>query len=267
MSVRVPVAYAVGLSGCASVGYAINNLLSSASVCEADISACDLSVGGFIPFLVGGILVAVVSMILGARLVVPLLFLAVGAGALAVGDAGFSRTFGGGFVVAGLIALAGAFVLRGMAAKSTEKLQNLLAEGSPAIGTVLSVRDTGVRINDNPRVELRVRIEPENGPAFEASKTITMRLIRPVLTGERYPVLYLPGNPAEFGLITDIENPAAVPPRLLPVVERLAGERYGAPAPRQSLSDEIAKLDALHRSGALSVAEFHEAKARLLAKD
>ena len=40
----------------------------------------------------------------------------------------------------------------------------------------------------------------------------------------------------------------------------------GGPAPASSLSDEIAKLDALHRGGALTLEEFHEAKARLLGK-
>ncbi|GAA3218272.1 SHOCT domain-containing protein [Actinocorallia longicatena] len=264
MSLRVPAAYAAGLLGCASIAYALHGLLSSAACTGL---SCAEDTASYVPFLPVGIIVSVISIFFGARLVFAGVFLAIGAGAVTVTGAGsFPTLFGGGFLLFGVLALVGAAAMKGASAQAVARTNNLVAEGSPAVGTVLSVRDTGVRINDNPRVHLRVLIEPEgNGyPSFEAEKTVTMPLVQPILVGSRYPVLFLPKQQGEFGLITDITDISAVPAGLRPVVQRLRAEASGPPAPRQSLSDEIAKLDALHREGALTVQEFHDAKARLL---
>ena len=56
-----------------------------------------------------------------------------------------------------------------------EKVQNLMASGAKGIGTVLNVQDTGVTMNDNPRVKMTFRVEPLDGsPPFEAHKTTTV---------------------------------------------------------------------------------------------
>ena len=69
-----------------------------------------------------------------------------------------------------------------------EKAVNLVETGSRAVGTVLSVADTGVTMNDNPRVQMNFRIEPLDGsPAFEAEKTKVVSRVQIPRAGDRYP--------------------------------------------------------------------------------
>jgi len=76
------------------------------------------------------------------------------------------------------------------------KAEQLMATGSRAVGVVLGVQDTGMTINDNPRVKMSFRIEPLDGsPAFEAQKTSTVSRIAIPRAGDRYPVWYDAGDP------------------------------------------------------------------------
>ena len=53
------------------------------------------------------------------------------------------------------------------------KAENLMATGAKAVGTLTSVRDTGMTINDNPRVLMTFNIEPLDGsPAFEGDEEV-----------------------------------------------------------------------------------------------
>src|SRR4051812_9367465 len=71
------------------------------------------------------------------------------------------------------------------------KAENLMASGSRAVGVVLDVRDTGMTVNDNPRVKMTFRVEPLDGSAaFEARKTSTVSRVSIPRTGDRYPVWY-----------------------------------------------------------------------------
>ena len=52
-----------------------------------------------------------------------------------------------------------------------QKAENLLATGSKGVGTVQNVQDTGMTVNDNPRVKMTFRVEPLDGSAaFEATQ-------------------------------------------------------------------------------------------------
>ena len=71
------------------------------------------------------------------------------------------------------------------------KAENLIATGRRGVGVVTGVRDTGMTVNDNPRVKMTFRIEPLDGSApFEARKTSTVSRIAIPRTGDRYPVWY-----------------------------------------------------------------------------
>jgi hypothetical protein len=160
--------------------------------------------------------------------------------------------------------------------RKREKAQALVETGSRGIGQVLNVQDTGMTMNDNPRVRMTFRIEPIDGSAaFEAEKTSTVSRVQIPRAGDRYPVWYdaadhsswayatvdtdegrdqirqLFGPPAET--VTGIGNPAAAV----------------APAPVATAPDpleRLKKLDELRAAGLVTEAEFAEKKAQLLAE-
>jgi hypothetical protein len=86
------------------------------------------------------------------------------------------------------------------------KAENLIANGRRGVGIVTAVRDTGMTINDNPRVKMTFRVEPLDGSApFEAQKTSTVSRIAIPRPGDRYPVWYDAADPTTwmYGTIAD----------------------------------------------------------------
>jgi hypothetical protein len=138
-------------------------------------------------------------------------------------------------------------------------VNDLLDNGIPAVATILSIRETGTWINDNPQVKLRARLEPDDGDPYEADKTLVMSLVNPIRVGARIPALIYPEDHGRFGLIVDISDPSKIPPRLRDLVDRLS-------VPADDFATQLERVHGLHRSGALSDAEFAEAKARILRK-
>ena len=54
-------------------------------------------------------------------------------------------------------------------------------------------------INDNPRVQLVMRIQPEDGsPAFDATKAVTVSRIAIPRAGDQFPVWYDRANPTQW---------------------------------------------------------------------
>jgi hypothetical protein len=142
-----------------------------------------------------------------------------------------------------------------------KQMARLMTVGIPALGTIQSIQDTGVTINNNPRVNLRVWIEPRDGsPPYQGSKTVTMRRVAPVVVGQRYPVLIEPGDRGNFALMFDLTDTTGLPPHVMELVALAQGSRPRQDDPAESL----VKLNELRMSGALSEAEFNAAKARIL---
>src|SRR4029079_1305326 len=76
--------------------------------------------------------------------------------------------------------------------------EELRATGAPAPATVLEVWDTGITINDDPVIGMRVRVEPADRPAFEATitKTMVSRIaVAQFQPGAVIPVKFDPTNP------------------------------------------------------------------------
>ena len=70
-----------------------------------------------------------------------------------------------------------------------------MATGSKGVGTVVSVRDTGMTVNDNPRVEMVFRVEPLDGSAaLDLTKKTTVSRVEIPRQGDRYPVWYDPSD-------------------------------------------------------------------------
>jgi hypothetical protein len=264
MRARKVIPYTVGIAGCASIAYGLHGVMSFG--CTDTASSCTADVGGTLPFLIGGIMVTVFSIIAGASLLFPLLFLSIGLGSLVAGvqqEETFAVVFGGIFATAALLPLL--FLLKarslmgGLNGQPKEVVDHLLEHGIPAVATILSIRDTGMRINDNPRVTLRARLEPVDGNPYEAEKTLVMSLVQPFQVGARIPALIYPENHGRFGLIVDISDPSKIPPRLRGLIHQMSAQP-------DDFAAQLERVNSLYRSGALSDAEFAEAKSRILRK-
>ena len=87
-----------------------------------------------------------------------------------------------------------------------KKLQNLAATGTAGEATVLQLEDTGMRINDDPRVAVTLQVRIPGYPPYQVRKTVTLPLIRmsQVQVGAVIAVLAdptQPGNPDKVGLL------------------------------------------------------------------
>ena len=153
-----------------------------------------------------------------------------------------------------------------------KKAEDLMANGSKGAGTVVSVRDTGTTINDNPRVEMVFRVEPlDGGPAFDLTKKTTVSRVEIPRQGDRYPVWYDPQDPSRWAYATIADDTGRATMRQLfgEVSETFVGMKApGAPvaaAPgAQDTVEALKQLADLHTQGLLTAEEFAEQKAKLL---
>jgi Short C-terminal domain len=159
--------------------------------------------------------------------------------------------------------------------KSKRKLaEQLMATGSRGAGTVVQVEDTGMTINDDPRVKMTFRVEPLDGsPAFDANKTTTVSRLSIPRQGERYPVWYDPQDTSKWMYATIADDTGRQTMRQMfgEVAETFVG--MGAPdapaaaagAPQvQDTVEQLKQLADLHNQGLLTDDEFEQQKAKLL---
>jgi hypothetical protein len=163
-----------------------------------------------------------------------------------------------------------------------QRAANLMESGKHAVGTVLSVRDTGITVNTiEIRVAMNFRLDPTDGsPSFEAQKTTLVSRTSIPQPGQRYPIWYDADDPNEFayGTIDSTADPAVTAAARQQIIS-IFGDAFGAdasgvglpatavpaPAPVDPL-DRIAKLEQLRQSGALTDEEFTAQKQKLLAE-
>ncbi len=93
-----------------------------------------------------------------------------------------------------------------MMRKNQQKVQNLMATGKQGEATILSMEDTGMRINDDPRLALTLEIRIPGYPPYQIRKTMTIEMIRmpQVQPGSVVAVLAdpdQPTNPDKVGLL------------------------------------------------------------------
>lgn len=87
-----------------------------------------------------------------------------------------------------------------------KRVEELMAKGTQGEATILSLEDTGMRVNDNPRVKMDLEIRMPYGLPFKITKTVTIPLIRlsQVQVGAVIPVMVDmadPNNPDKVGLL------------------------------------------------------------------
>jgi putative oligomerization/nucleic acid binding protein len=152
--------------------------------------------------------------------------------------------------------------------------EQLMATGSRGAGTVVQVQDTGMTVNDNPRIKMTFRVEPLDGsPAFDTEKTTTVSRVQIPRQGERYPVWYDPQDTSKWMYATIADDTGRETMRQLfgEVAETFVG--MGAPdAPAvpagggqvQDTVEQLKQLADLHNQGLLTDDEFEQQKAKLL---
>jgi hypothetical protein len=276
---------ALGLAGCALTGYALFSVLASAGCAGALSKDCPVdAVFSSVWMLPVGIIAAVVGIFMGGGAIVfSGLFMAIGLGALLVGVLGlmpdmalFPWLFGGMFFLSGLFPFfLAVFAKRARAAKQVMAAE-LIRSGVRGIGTITDVSDTGITINNNPRIIITMRIEPTDGSAaVERQKNVTVSRVQIPRVGARYPAWFDRNDPDKWMYGTDLD-PSAASAEVKEMFARAAaapaaGARFGADGGLAAGADdgpvgELAQLTALWKSGALTDGEFADAKARLLAK-
>lgn len=87
-----------------------------------------------------------------------------------------------------------------------KKAEALIATGTQGEATILSLEDTGMLINNNPRVAVLLEIRMPNYPQYQLKKTVTVPLIRlsQVQVGSVVQVMVDmsdPTNPDKVGLL------------------------------------------------------------------
>jgi len=135
---------------------------------------------------------------------------------------------------------------------SGHKQSQLVRSGIAAPARIVDVTDTGTTLNDDPRVKITLKVEPPDGAApFELVRKMLVSRVNVPRAGERVTVYYDPDDPSEFTFrnadVTDGDSNGAT------------GDDDRDPL------EQIARLAELHNQGALTEAEFAEAKQRLLA--
>jgi Short C-terminal domain len=157
------------------------------------------------------------------------------------------------------------------------KAENLIASGLRGVGIVTDVRDTGMTVNDNPRVKMTFRVEPLDGSAaFEAKKTSTVSRVAIPRAGDRYPVWYDGADPETwmYAVIADDNGRQQIRSLFGVAAETMTG--MGSPAvatvtvpvptaPEEGPLERLQKLSELRAAGVLDEAEFEATKARILA--
>jgi hypothetical protein len=264
----------VGLGGAALLGYTLFGLFTSGSCMRTGPG--EMACGGPGAWAVaGGIILNVIGMLLGGGIILfSALFVAIGLAALVPTWLGmmpgmemFGWLFGGIFLVCGLLPFLVGIVGGRMLANKQVMAAELMTSGRKGIGTIVEVRDTGSTVNDNPRVVIRMRIAPlDNGAPVERSKTVTVSRVAVPRVGERYPAWFSSNDPEKWMFATDMDETAPAEIRDLFARARAAGKAadHGSDDGEDSPVEELARLSVLWNDGALTDAEFADAKARLL---
>lgn len=167
----------------------------------------------------------------------------------------------------------GAFylVLTGILWLIVRRQNRLVNTGVPAMATIISARDSGTMVNNQPRLVLEVEITPEDGRPpyrFETKKVISHSALAAVRPGATLPVSVDPGRPQRFAFI-DTEQYAAIGGRASTGTDQLLSILRSARMPTATASNDdrlgrLERLAALHASGVLSDDEFAAEKQRLL---
>ncbi len=75
--------------------------------------------------------------------------------------------------------------------------RRLMAQGVDADAQILEMKDTGVTVNNNPYVNLRLRVQPPGQPAYETKVRMLVSRIAFPSVGDTIRVKYDPAKPQD----------------------------------------------------------------------
>lgn len=138
---------------------------------------------------------------------------------------------------------------------SQQRTYRLRRTGRRGVAEILSAEQTGVRINDEPLLDIKVRIHGEDLTPFETeSKSVISGLRLPLLYAGPVPVLVDPET-QEWEFDWDAARPAVAPQVTAMSV---------APPEERPRAERLAELDSLLQRDLVSREEYDAARARIL---
>ena len=78
--------------------------------------------------------------------------------------------------------------------------------GEPAEAVVLDISDTGITINDNPKVRLKLRVYPKDREPYEATVSQVVSRVTIPRVGDRVYVKFDPNNPGNVILLYEKDS-------------------------------------------------------------
>lgn len=146
--------------------------------------------------------------------------------------------------------------------QSALRLHRLRQNGQPALAQVLSFDQTGVRVNDQPVLLLKMRIHGEDIEPYEVQAREVVPEIRvPLLYAGELPVLVDPETnewEIDWAAAKTMTPPVSPAPAVAAVPV--------APADHRTAGERLAELDDLLRQDLLSRDEYDAARARIIAE-
>ncbi|MDZ5622289.1 hypothetical protein SFC88_15715 [Nocardioides sp. HM23] len=129
----------------------------------------------------------------------------------------------------------------------------------PATLWVKSVRETGTFINERPRLEFELRVEPDGAtelPPYDVTKkaTVPFTAMGSLRVGDGFRALVAgPDNPTAMEIRWDE-----------PVAGTTTAAAHGEPARVPDVSARLEELDALHRADQITAEEYEAQRVRIL---
>lgn len=122
----------------------------------------------------------------------------------------------------------------------------LFSTGRRAPARIVAIDDTGVTVNEQPRAEIVLRVEPEGEEPFDVRRKLIVSRLQIPRVGETVEVAYDPDDHERFTFrIPDLTDDAA---------KAASGDPL----------DRLKKLHELHEAGALTAEEFARQKTQIL---
>jgi hypothetical protein len=167
----------------------------------------------------------------------------------------------------------------------TDTAEWLMRDGSRAPGEVTAVQDTGVTVNENPRVTVTVRVDAPGQAPFDVRKTFTASRVDLPRRGDKCTVFYDPNDHSRAAITFDqVPSGAAVPTAPGAVPTSLGGSPPatwnpaaatpasapakstggGGTATADAVAERLRKLDKLRDDGVITPAEHDTERARIL---
>jgi hypothetical protein len=92
--------------------------------------------------------------------------------------------------------------------KSSARNSQLIKQGLPAQATILRIWDTGVTVNDNPRVGFLLEVRPMERPAFqaEASMLVSRIAVAQYQPGALVEIRYDPSDSTKVAIVGTVSS-------------------------------------------------------------